>query len=80
MITVRFMYITGIKRGLFHNARLSGTWNSWVDIPMRDIVAEDGCPAFEVTVNFDDALAGQEIRWGVRLEGPAGGNQWGDYY
>jgi 1,4-alpha-glucan branching enzyme len=77
MITVRFMYITGIKRGLFHNARLSGTWNSWGDIPMQEIVAEDGCPAFELAVNFDDALAGQEIRWGVRLDGPAGGNQWG---
>lgn len=77
MITVRFMYITGIKRGLFHNARLSGTWNSWGDIPMREIVAEDGCPAFKVTVEFDDALDGQEIRWGVRLDGPAGENQWG---
>src|SRR5687768_7695739 len=55
MITVRFMYITGIKRALFRDARLSGTWNSWGDIPMREIVAEDGCPAFEVTVNFDDA-------------------------
>lgn len=77
MITVRFMYITGIKRALFHDARLSGTWNSWGDIPMREIVAEDGCPAFEVTVNFDDALAGHEIRWGVRVDGPAGGNQWG---
>lgn len=77
MITVRFIYFTGIKRGLFHNARLSGTWNSWGDIPMRDITAEDGCPAFELTVNFADALAGQEIRWGVRLDGPSGVNQWG---
>lgn len=77
MITVRFVYITGIKRGLFHNARLSGTWNSWGDIPMREITAEDGCPAFELTVNFDDGLAGQEIRWGVRLDGPSGVNQWG---
>ncbi|WP_221937551.1 alpha-amylase family glycosyl hydrolase [Arthrobacter sp. KBS0703] len=44
---------------------------------MQDITAEDGCPAFELNVNFDDVLAGQEIRWGVRLDGPAGGNQWG---
>ncbi|WP_091564877.1 alpha-amylase family glycosyl hydrolase [Arthrobacter sp. ok362] len=77
MITVRFIYMTGIKRGLFHSARLSGTWNSWGDIPMRETVADDGCPAFEVAVDFDDALAGQEIRWGVRLDGRAGANQWG---
>ncbi|MEV5052327.1 hypothetical protein [Arthrobacter sp. LAR12-1-1.1] len=44
---------------------------------MQEIVADDGCPAFEATVNFDDTLAGQEIRWGVRLDGPAGANQWG---
>jgi 1,4-alpha-glucan branching enzyme len=77
MITVRFIYITGIKRGLFRNARLSGTWNTWNDIPMREIIAEDGCPAFEVTVDYDDVLACQEIRWGVRVDGPAGSNQWG---
>jgi 1,4-alpha-glucan branching enzyme len=44
---------------------------------MQEIVADDGCPAFEATVNFDDTMAGQEIRWGVRLDGPAGANQWG---
>jgi 1,4-alpha-glucan branching enzyme len=45
MITVQFMYITGIKRNLFSNASLSGFWNDWSDIPMREIVADDGCPA-----------------------------------
>jgi 1,4-alpha-glucan branching enzyme len=77
VITVRFVYITGIKRSLFHNARLSGTWNSWDDIPMKEITADDGCPAFEVSVDFDDAMADQEIRWGARLDGPAGARQWG---
>lgn len=77
MTTVRFIYVTGIKRALFRDARLSGTWNSWGDMPMREIVAEDGCRAFEVTVDFDNTLAGQEIRWDVRLDGPEGGNQWG---
>ncbi|WP_277524209.1 alpha-amylase family glycosyl hydrolase [Arthrobacter sp. ES3-54] len=77
MITVRFTYITGIKRGLFRNAKLSGTWNSWGDIPMQEIVGDDGCPAFELTLNFDDTMASQEVRWGVRLDGPPGANQWG---
>lgn len=77
MITVQFVYVTGIKRSLLHNARLSGTWNNWGDIPMQEITADDGCPAFQVSVNFDDALAGQEIWWGVRMDGPAGVNQWG---
>ena len=27
MITVRFRYLTGVKRPLFHNARLAGSWN-----------------------------------------------------
>lgn len=77
MITVQFQYLTGIKRNLFFNARLSGSWNGWGETPMQEFEAEDGCPAFEATVIVDDALAGQEVRWGVRLDGPVGANQWG---
>jgi 1,4-alpha-glucan branching enzyme len=77
MIDVRFVYMTGQRRRAFRNARLAGSWNSWADIPMAEIVAEDGCPAFAATVSFDDGQAGQRVWWGVRLDGPAGANAWG---
>jgi 1,4-alpha-glucan branching enzyme len=77
MIDVRFIYLTGQRRPAFRNARLAGSWNGWADIPMVEIVAEDGCPAFAATVSFDDGQAGQRVLWGVRLDGPAGANAWG---
>jgi 1,4-alpha-glucan branching enzyme len=77
MIEVRFVYLTGQKRPAFRNARLAGSWNGWTDIPMVEILAEDGCRAFAATVRFDDGQAGQRVHWGVRLDGPAGANAWG---
>jgi 1,4-alpha-glucan branching enzyme len=77
MIDLRFVYLTGERWPTFRNARLAGSWNGWADIPMAEIVAEDGCPAFAVTVSFEDAEAGQQVLWGVRLDGPAGANAWG---
>jgi 1,4-alpha-glucan branching enzyme len=76
MISVQFTYLSGLRRRIFRNARLAGTWNGWVEIPMDEIVAADGCPAFTATVNFSDADAGQKHRWGVRLDAPAGPNAW----
>jgi 1,4-alpha-glucan branching enzyme len=77
MIDVRFVYLTGQGRPAFCNARLAGSWNGWADIPMAEIVAEDGCPAFAATVRFDDGQARERVLWGVRLDGPAGANAWG---
>ena len=77
VIDVRFIYLTGQRRPAFRNARVAGSWNGWTDIPMVEIVAEDGCPAFATTVQFDDAQSGQRVSWGVRLDGPAGANAWG---
>jgi len=77
MISIRFTYLTGIKRPIFRNARLAGSWNDWAETPMTEVVAEDGCPAFTATVKFGNARAGETHRWGVRLDGPAGANAWG---
>jgi 1,4-alpha-glucan branching enzyme len=77
MIDLRFTYLTGQKRPVFRNARLAGSWNGWIDIPMTEIVAEDGCPAFTALIPFDDGQAGQRVQWGVRLDGPSGANAWG---
>ncbi|WP_246078597.1 alpha-amylase family glycosyl hydrolase [Modestobacter excelsi] len=72
-----FRYLTGIRRPVFRNARLTGDWNGWTEIPMAEVVADDGCPGFSATAEFDDAEAGRTIRWGVRLDGPTGANVWG---
>jgi 1,4-alpha-glucan branching enzyme len=77
MISVRFTYLTGLKRRIFRHARLAGSWNDWSETPMREITAEDGCPGFTAAVTFDDARARERHRWGVRLDGPAGANAWG---
>jgi len=76
MISVRFTFLTGLKRPIFRNARLAGSWNQWAETPMNEITADDGCPAFTATVAFDDSRAGQKHRWGVRLDGPPGANVW----
>ncbi|WP_406698808.1 alpha-amylase family glycosyl hydrolase [Singulisphaera sp. Ch08] len=76
MISVRFTYLTGLKRRIFRNARLAGSWNGWAELPMTEIRAEDGCPGFTATVEFNDSEAGREHRWGVRFDGPGGANMW----
>ncbi|MGI9022205.1 MAG: alpha-amylase family glycosyl hydrolase [Acidimicrobiales bacterium] len=76
MISVRFLYLTGMKRRMFGNARLAGSWDGWAETPMVEVTADDGCPAFSATVEFDDDRAGQEMAWGVRVDGPGGANVW----
>ncbi len=76
MITVRFVYLTGMRRRIFGNARLAGSWNGWAEVPMVEVTADDGCPAFTATVEFDDTRAGQQEAWGVRLDGRQRANLW----
>jgi 1,4-alpha-glucan branching enzyme len=76
VITVRFTFFTGVRRALFHNARLAASWNGWSEIPMRQIVGDDGCPAFSAIVTFDDARAGEHHDWGVRFDAPGAPNAW----
>lgn len=77
MITVHFTYLTGLKRNLFHNPQLAGSWNNWVRTPMTPVTADDGCPAFTATVTFPDGRAGEAHRWGVQFDAPGGSNTWG---
>jgi 1,4-alpha-glucan branching enzyme len=44
---------------------------------MQSIVDDDGCPAFEAVVNFDDSAIDEILRWGVTLDGPLGDGLWG---
>lgn len=84
MIEVRFTYHTGLKRSIFRNARLRGSWDAagryadaWTEGPMQEIVGEDGTPAFTATVRLDEGEIGRAFRWGVVLDGPEGVNRWG---
>ncbi|HYP66887.1 MAG TPA: alpha-amylase family glycosyl hydrolase [Thiobacillaceae bacterium] len=77
-VSVRFRYLTGLKRKIFRDARLLGSWDergrwspTWSETPMIDIVAEDGCPGFGITVKFDASEVGKHFQWAVRLNTPA---------
>ncbi len=82
--TVEFEFITGMKRRLFRNARLRGSWDAagryselWTDSPMQETVGEDGCPVFRASVPLDLADREAIFKWGVVLDGPQGSAFWG---
>jgi 1,4-alpha-glucan branching enzyme len=84
LIPVRFLYLTGLNTDLFSNVRLCGSWDAngnysaaWTQVPMAPLRAEDGCPAFEATVQFDAGETAKTFSWGVFLDGPAGVGVWG---
>src|ERR1051325_7921297 len=84
MQTIEFQYVTGLKRSMFRNARLRGSWNAngrfsndWTETPMQDAVGEDGCPMFSASVALDLADRSQTFSWGVMVDGPQGSNVWG---
>jgi 1,4-alpha-glucan branching enzyme len=82
--TIEFQYLTGLKREIFRNARLRGSWdssgrfsNDWTELPMHDAVGEDGCPMFRASVALDLADRHRTFKWGVVLDGPQGSSFWG---
>ena len=82
--TIEFQYITGLKRAIFRNARLRGSWdaggrfsNDWTESPMQDAIGEDGCPIFTGSVALDLADRERTFSWGVVLDGPQGSGSWG---
>jgi 1,4-alpha-glucan branching enzyme len=83
MITVRFFFHTGIRRPLFSQVTLGGSWDNggkfsgnWTDRPMQEITLPDGSLSYRTTVDFDDGEAGKFFEWGVRADGPGGNAQW----
>src|SRR5512141_1710172 len=73
--TIEFQYRTGIRRRLFQNARLRGSWDvagrhsdTWTDRPMREVIGDDGCPMFTASVELALADAARTFRWGVVLD------------
>jgi 1,4-alpha-glucan branching enzyme len=72
------VYRTGLRRRIFRNARLLGSWDAlghrsaeWSVTPMAEITTDDGCPGFTATVELDEADLGRSFEWTVRLDAPA---------
>ncbi len=81
---VEFQFITGLKRAIFRNARLRGSWDdngryadNWTEIAMHEVIGVDGCPTFIASVILDLVDQDKVFKWGVVLDGPQGVNFWG---
>lgn len=84
MQKIEFQFITGLKRTIFRNARLCGSWDTsgrysdnWTESPMREEIGQDGCPVFKASISLNLADQGKTFMWGVVLDGPQGANFWG---
>jgi 1,4-alpha-glucan branching enzyme len=82
--SIEFQFLTGLKRQIFRNPRLVGTWDGngrysdqWSQSAMQEVTGEDGCPVFQGSVPLDLADSGKTFKWGVILDGPSGANFWG---
>jgi 1,4-alpha-glucan branching enzyme len=76
---VKFIYDTGIRRPLFHNVRLRGSWDErgrfseqWTEVPMRACVGADGACLFDADVELDRSQVGTEFHWTVLVDGALG--------
>src|SRR5579862_5247581 len=72
VIAVSFTFHSGLKRALFRNVRLTGSWdstgrhsNTWSALPMTPSMDSVGCDAFSAVVCFDTAQSGTAFQWGV---------------
>jgi 1,4-alpha-glucan branching enzyme len=78
-VSVKFTYDTGIRRRLFQNVRLWGSWDAeghysdeWTERLMREAVGPDGARVFEAEVPLDASGVGKKFYWTVVLDGPLG--------
>src|SRR5687767_7805980 len=84
MRTIKLVFVTGLKRPIFSNVRLSGSWDAnghysdnWSESPMQQQIGEDGCPVFIASISLDSADRDKIFKWSVILDGPPGANLWG---
>ena len=76
---MKFVYDTGIRRRLFYNVRLRGSWDSagkfsdeWSELVMREVRGPDGALTYQADVNLDASEAGKTFRWSVLVDGALG--------
>ncbi len=82
-ITVNFTFHSGVRRQLFRNVRLSGSWdvtgqfsNQWTEVPMVASQDETGCDAFNANASFDAVQTGTSFQWGVVADVAGAPNTW----
>ena len=82
-ILVNFTFHSGVKRQLFRNVRLSGSWdtagrfsNQWTEVPMAASQDGTGCDTFSASVSFDTAQEGTTFLWGVVADIAMAPNTW----
>jgi 1,4-alpha-glucan branching enzyme len=82
-IIVNFTFHSGVKRSLFRNVKLSGSWDAiskfstqWTQVPMTASQDETGCPAFNASVSFDASDKGTIFLWGVIADIAGAPNTW----
>jgi len=83
-IAVQFVYAPSLKRDVFQNVRLTGSWDGegrysddWSTTPMEKYTGEDGCTRYRAPIGLDESQAGWTFHWGVIVDGPAGKDKWG---
>ncbi|MFI5460579.1 MAG: alpha-amylase family glycosyl hydrolase [Isosphaerales bacterium] len=83
-IAVQFVFAPSVKRDVFQNVRLTGSWDGegrysddWSTAPMERYISEDGCPCYRAQIGLDETQAGWTFRWGVIVDGAAGKDKWG---
>ncbi len=82
-ITVNFTFHSGVKRQLFSNVRLSGSWdasgqfsNQWTEVAMAATQDGTGCDAFTAAASFDSGQTGTIFQWGVVADIAGAPNTW----
>ena len=82
-IVVTFTFHSGVKRHLFQNIRLSGSWdangmfsNQWAQVQMAAAQDETGCDAFTASVSLDASQVGSTFQWGVIADLAGAQNSW----
>ena len=82
-ITVNFTFHSGVKRSLFRNVKLSGSWDAtgkfstqWTQVPMTALQDETGCAAFHASMSFDASETGAIFQWGVIADIAGTPNTW----
>src|SRR5579863_854413 len=83
LITVIFTFHSGMKRHLFDNVRLSGSWDAngefsslWTETETTAWRDETGCEAFTASVELDAAEVGTTFQWGMVADLAGAPNTW----
>lgn len=81
---MKFVYDTGIRRRLFYNVRLQGSWDAtgkfsdqWSELPMREVRGADGAYTYQAEVDLAASEAGKDFRWSVLVDGALGRDRQG---